>query len=81
MMMFLVLDDLAPELRDHPIHVPIPEHVPRTEQGMKKFTLSVFRDFMKLKHFRWTHHPNNIVVDGADGFMVRHNLVFPSLST
>ena len=61
--LFLVLDDLALELHDHPIHVPIPATLPRTDAAMKRFTLQVYRDFMRLKHFSWTHGIADVIVD------------------
>lgn len=76
----LVIDDLALELPDHPIHIPIPAQVlqSRGDAEMRKFTLGVLKTLMKLPYFTWTHKADGIVIDG---FTVRHNKVYPSFST
>lgn len=74
---FLVVDDLALELHEHPIHVPIPKSV-KTEKQMREFTKKVYADFMKLPYFSWYHGIGDVVVDG---FTVRHHLVYPGIST
>jgi hypothetical protein len=77
--MFLVIDDLALELPDNPMYIPIPAKVIKSgDAGMRKFTLSVYRNLMKLPYFTWTHDPSQLVIDG---FMVRHKKVYPSIST
>jgi hypothetical protein len=78
--MFLVIDDLALELFDHPIFVPIPPNVLKGpgDAALRKFTLKVLNALMKLPFYTWTHHPRNVVIDG---FYVRHSSVYPSFST
>ncbi len=73
----LVLDDLALELHQHPIHVPIPDHV-KSEEELKKFAISVYNDFMQLGYFSWYHAINEITINS---FTVRSNCVYPNIST
>ena len=73
----MVLDDLAFELHDHPIFVPIPESIQTTKQ-MDKFVVKTYAAFMKLDCFDWYHRASDIVVDG---YTVRHKYVYPSIST
>jgi len=80
----LVVDDLAFELPQHPIYVPIPQNVLAGEgyasidEALARFTLRVYKDFMKLPYFTWFHDARNIVIDG---FSVRHDKIYPSIST
>ena len=77
--LFLVIDDLALELGDHPIHVPIPDEVlDGGDEELRKFTFEVLERFMTLPYFTWTHKPTSVVIDG---FMMRHIYVYPSFST
>jgi hypothetical protein len=73
---WLVLDDLAMELHQRPVYVPIPATV-RTEEDMEKFTRKVFKDFMRLPYYNWYHSMSDVVIDG---FMTRGTLVFPDIS-
>lgn len=77
--MFLVIDDLALELREHPIDVPIPANVLSDgEDVLRKWTKRVYKRLMKLPYYKWTHNVNNIIIDG---FIVRHKKIYPSIST
>ena len=73
----LVLDDLAFELHEHPIFVPIPESI-RTTAQMNKFVITTYTEFMKLKCFKWYHKSEDIVVND---YMVRNNYIYPWIST
>ena len=81
---YLVLDDLAFELTRYPIHVPIPPEIfvnkkmDQIEASLRRFTLKVYHDFMKLPYFTWYHDVRHIVIDG---FHVRWDKVYPSIST
>ena len=49
---YLVIDDLAFELHEHPIYVPIPGNI-KTEKEMNKFTKKVLTKLMKLDFYKW----------------------------
>jgi hypothetical protein len=78
--MYLVIDDLSIQLVENPIHIPIPMDLLMTKDDrlLKKFTLEVLKDLMKLPYFTWTHSVDDVVIDG---FTVRHSRVYPSFST
>lgn len=79
---FLVVDDLSHTLREHPILIPIPPSVLSSKSNdtkLKQFTIQVYRDLMKLPYFKdWYHHAGDIVIDG---FSVRWNKIYPSISS
>ena len=78
--MYLVIDDLSFELVENPIHIPIPSNLlmRKDDHLLKKFTLKVLKDLMKLPYFTWMHSVDDVVIDG---FTVRHSRVYPSFST
>lgn len=77
--MYLVVDDIAFELIDHPIYVPIPPKIlEEKDEALVRFTHRVYKDFMKLPYFTWYHTSKDIKVDG---FSVRHDKIYPLIST
>lgn len=74
---YLVIDDLAFELHEHPIYIPIPSNI-KTEKEMNKFTKKVLTKLMKLDFYRWYHNIKDIIIDG---YYVRNNNVYPNFST
>lgn len=82
---YLVVDDLSPQLRLHPMHVPIPDAVFAAKEDDAKaslaaFTLKVYRDLMGLEYFEWDHsHSHDDIV--IDAFDVRYDKIYPSIST
>jgi hypothetical protein len=79
--MFMVFDDLALELGDNPIIIPIPPHVLEggdTDKKMRAFTTFALKHLMRLPFFTWTHHIKDVIIDG---FMVRQNKIYPEFST
>lgn len=80
---YLVIDDLSPQLRLHPIHVPIPPNTfdaPSEEvhNRLVALTLKVYSDLMKLDYFEWYHSHKDITIDG---FSIRFEKFYPSIST
>ena len=74
---YLVIDDLAFELHEHPIYVPIPKTI-KTEKQMDKFTIKVLKKLMKLDFYKWYHNVKDIVIDG---YYTRNNKIYPNFST
>ena len=60
---YLVIDDLAFELHEYPIYVPIPKTI-KTEKQMNKFTINVLKKLMKLDFYKWYHNIKDVVIDG-----------------
>lgn len=81
---YLVIDDLSPQLRLHPIHVPIPEKTfdspddAVVQSRLVALTLKVYKDMMKLGYFEWYHSYKDITVDG---FSIRFENIYPDIST
>jgi hypothetical protein len=80
---FLVIDDLSPHLRLHPIHVPIPSKMfgaPRdtVHNRLVALTLKVYKDIAKLGYFEWDHSYKDITIDG---FSIRFDKLYPDIST
>ncbi len=81
---YLVIDDLSPQLRLHPIYVPIPEKTfdspddAVVQSRLVALTLKVYKDLMKLGYFEWYHSYKDITVDG---FSIRFENLYPSIST
>jgi hypothetical protein len=80
---YLIIDDLSPNLRLHPIHVPIPPKMfdaPRDVviNRLVALTLKVYKDLMKLGYFEWDHSYKDISIDG---FSIRFDKLYPSIST
>ena len=74
---YLVIDDLAIELHEHPIYIPIPITC-KTEKQMNSFTMKVLTKLMKLDFYKWYHTRKDIVIDG---YYTRNNNVYPNFST
>jgi hypothetical protein len=77
---YLVIDDLAVELHERPIYVPIPEDILKQEDigALKRFTRSVLKKLMKLDFYTWYHSIGDVVVES---FFVRNNNMYPVIST
>ena len=74
---YLVIDDLALELHDHPIYVPIPNNL-KTEKQLDKFVINVLKKLMKLDFYNWYHKINDVVING---YYTRNNNIYPEFST
>lgn len=80
MVMYLVVDDLAIELKQYPIHIPIPNTILENndDELLRMFTIDVIKNLMSLNYFTWTHHIEDVIIDSFD---VRHDKIYPSFST
>lgn len=79
---YLVVDDLSPQLRLHPIYILIPKTVFAIEDLVQArlvaFTYKVYQDLMSTDYFEWDHSHNDIVIDS---FEIRYDKIYPSIST
>ena len=74
---YLVVDDLAFELHEHPIYIPIPNNI-KEEKQLNKFVMKVLKKLMKLDFYNWYHKINDIKIDG---YYTRNNNIYPEFST
>lgn len=74
---YLVIDDLAIELHEHPIYVPVPNNI-KTENQMNKFVIKILKKLMKLNFYNWYHNITDIKIDG---YYVRNKNIYPEFST
>lgn len=75
---YLVIDDLALELQERPIFVPIPDAALKDDKSMTKFTLSTLKQLMKLSMWTWFHRLEDVTING---YMVRMHNIYPNFST
>lgn len=78
MQKFLVIDDLAIELHEKPVYIPIPEEVFLSEDMLKEFTMKTYVALMTLPYWKWYHSPEDIAIGG---FYTRNNCIYPEIST
>ena len=74
---YLVIDDLAIELHEHPIYVPIPNEI-ITEKELNKYVIKILKKLMKLDFYNWYHKINDVVING---YYTRNNNIYPEFST
>ena len=58
---YLVVDDLAFELHEHPIYIPIPNNI-KEEKQLNKFVMKVLKKLMKLDFYKWYHKINDVKI-------------------
>lgn len=74
---YLVIDDLAFELHEHPIYVPIPDNI-KEDILLNKFVINVLKKLMKLDFYNWYHEIDDVIIDG---YYTRNNNIYPEFST